>query len=413
MASPSKKRGQTATRATSDAAKLARVKEQLPCLAHYLPLNVGTSGPLPKVALKALQATAREEVYEGRHRPVGWLALRERKELLRQACGRVIGAPPGSIALTHHTTDGMNIGTAAFQWRPGDEAITTTIEHMGGLMPLATVRERYGVTIKFAEVGLGGGDVVEKLAALVTPRTRLISLSHVSYSTGALLPLKEIVAMAHRQGVPVLVDGAQSAGAIPVDVQDTGVDLYALPGQKWLCGPEGTGALYVRPEILPELRLTFAGYASIQGHDQTGNYLPQHGAQRFEVGGMNWALLAALEASLVWLERDVGYAWAWSRIARLARQARRSLAAIPGVTVLTPENMAGLVCFRIQGVDPAAGVAWLWERGYQVRTIPEQACLRVSTGFFVAEEELKGFCAAVADLAREKPATAAAAAAAD
>ena len=121
---------------------------------------------------------------------------------------------------------------------------------------------------------------------------------------------------------------------------------------------------------------------------------------------MNWALLAGLEASLAWLERDVGYAWAWGRIARLARLAKRSLAALPGVTVLTPDNMAGLVCFRIEGVDPAAGVAWLWERGYQVRAIPELACLRVSTGFFLAEAEVKGFCAAVADLAREKPAPA-------
>ena len=384
--------------------KLDTVRAQIPCLAQYVPMNVGTSGPLPRVAVEAMVSTAKAELNCGRHLPNQFPELRERKESLRRAFGRIINAPAGSIALTHHTTDGMNIAAHAFQWRPGDEVITTTIEHVSGLLPLALLRERHGVTVRLADVGLGGGDVAGAIEALITSRTRLIALSHVSYSTGALLPLPRIVAAARRHSVAVLADAAQSAGAVQVDVQDLGVDLYAMPGQKWLCGPEGTGALYVRPQILPELQLTFAGYSGMRGHDQAGYYLPQPGAQRFEVGAMNWPALAGLEASLNWLEAEVGRDWAHERIGVLARLAKRHLASIPGVTVLTPDNMAGLVSFRVEGVEPAPAVAWLWERGYQIRSIPELGCLRLSAGFFLTEEEVTALCNDVETLAKKPPA---------
>src|SRR5690606_35345575 len=134
---------------------------------------------------------------------------------------------------------------AGIDWRAGDEVIISDLEHVSGVAPwqrLATARGVKIINLK----SLGGYVSPRQIEEAITDSTRLVCLSHVSYATGAELPVREACAAASRRGVMVVVDGAQSAGHILVDVRSIGCDFYALPGQKWLLGPEGTGALYVR-----------------------------------------------------------------------------------------------------------------------------------------------------------------------
>ena len=178
----------------------------------------------------------------------------QRMDEARAGVAAVIGADLDEVALTHATTDGMNIGTWAIDWQPGDRAVTTRHEHAGGLGPLYVVRDRLGVELAFATFeGDASDDVV--MAAFeraIVPGTRLVSVSHVLWTTGMVLPIARIAALAHERGALLLVDGAQAAGALPVSVAELGADMYAVPAQKWLLGPEGMGAFWVR-------RLAIAG----------------------------------------------------------------------------------------------------------------------------------------------------------
>src|SRR5450759_3508343 len=160
----------------------------------------------------------------------------------------VMVADPADIALTHSTTEGINLVLGAVPWRDGDRVVTTTHEHAGVLAPLIWLRDRLGVELELLNIGDALDDdlTVEAFAHALERPTRAVVLSHVLWTTGAVLPVDRIGRLGRSAGATVLVDGAQAAGAIPVILDDLGVDAYAMPAQKWLLGPEGMGALWVR-----------------------------------------------------------------------------------------------------------------------------------------------------------------------
>jgi L-cysteine/cystine lyase len=247
------------------------------------------------------------------------------------------------------------------------------------LVPLQHLASRRGVKVRVAEVGYGEAPL-EAICAHLTSKTRLVALSHVSFSTGACLPIKDVARAAHAVGATILVDGAQAVGAIPIDVHDLDVDYYAFPGQKWLCGPEGTGGLYVRQARQAELRPTFVGTRSAQPN-----------AAGYEHGTLFRPGIHGLHAALDWLDA-LGREQIVERTARLAAYCATQLETVPGVELITPaEARAGLVCFRFAAdadTDLDACVAYLAERGVSLRAVGETGCLRVSCGFFNTESEL-------------------------
>lgn len=378
--------------------KIAAIRQELPATLTGVYLNTGSCGPVSRAVGETMRAAAENELANGRIDPSLWPEYNAQLASLRGDFARLLGADADEIALTHHTTDGMNIGIWGLDWRPGDELVTTNNEHEGGLIPAYNVARRLGVVVKVVDIGLGDGDVVGLLRAAMTPRTRLISLSHVSWMSGARLPLEEIVALAHQQGALVLVDGAQSVGAIPLDVHALGADLYTATGQKWLCGPEGVGALYVSRTAQAQVQPTYAGYSSVypdMDYDYLGNFKLAAGASRYEVGTTSRPANLAMRAGLRWLEEEVTWPWAHQRIAALADLASEMLSDLPGVTVLTPPSRAGLISFTIEGQSAEAVVARVAARGVWIRWLPKRGWLRVSTGFFNTEEDLNVLCDAL------------------
>jgi L-cysteine/cystine lyase len=390
-----------------DARKLGHIRDQLPAVQNVAFLNTGTCGPLPVVAAEAMAEAARRELEAGRTNVTDYLAFAETKQQTRAAVAALFGVDPETIALTHNTTEGMNIITWGIEWQPGDEVVTTTLEHEGGLYPLYVVRMRRGVGLRFADVGTGA-DPLSAIERAFTARTRLLMVSHVSYSSGACFPLDELIAFAHSRGAMVAVDGAQSAGVFDINFQDLDVDFYAISGQKWLCGPEGTGALYVRPDRIDDLLPTFVGFNSFESQDWRGFFLPLPGAARYHAGGVYRPGIVGQLAALQWLQGTVGSEWAYRRIAHLARRCRELLAQVEGVHVVTPRHrLAGLVNFAPRGWSPrqmAGLMQALIDRGYGIRAIFHAPyCLRVSTGFYNTEEELVGLRDAVAELLEAGP----------
>ncbi|MCS7002538.1 MAG: aminotransferase class V-fold PLP-dependent enzyme, partial [Dehalococcoidia bacterium] len=224
--------------------RVAAARARLPAVTTSVYLNAGTNGPIPECCYEAMRAFQYDEWMNGR----AGLAMLDKmtrvREEIRAALGAYLNAPPETIAVTASTTHGMGLATFSFDWRPGDEIVTTDVEHPGGLLPGYYAERQFGARVRFAAIGTRAGDVTDAIAAQVTPRTKLVSVSHVIWSTGAVIDIAALSAFCRDRGLPLLVDGAQSVGAIPVDVTALDVDFYAFPGQKWLLGPSATGGLY-------------------------------------------------------------------------------------------------------------------------------------------------------------------------
>ena len=383
-----------------DFTHVQRIRQEMPATTAHLYLNTGTFGPLPNCVSQTMQERIQFELQNGRLGAAAFEAMGKIYDNARSSSARLLNASVDEIALTDNTGEGLNIISHGFKWHEGDEVITTNHEHISLLAPLFQLRDRYGIVIRFADIGpTAERPVLKAIADLVTPRTRLISISHVTWTTGAVLNVGEVAYMGREWGIPVLIDGAQSAGAIPVDVKALGVDFYAIPMQKWLCGPDGTGALYVRREALDYVSPTHVGYWSVK-HEEGIEWELLESAQRFELGGRQTAALAGQAAVLNWLEETVGYKWLFERIASLSRYTYNALKALPGLTLLTPRpGESGLVAFKLGDRDVNEVINYLHDKhDIYIRSIPTTNSLRVSTGFYNTEEEIDKLVEALLEL---------------
>jgi selenocysteine lyase/cysteine desulfurase/biotin carboxylase len=381
--------------------RLASVRDALPAVVRGGYFNAGYTGPLSRAAHAAIVATGDREYEIGR---MGPQARAIRQEILRDARRRaadLMNARIEDVALTHHSTDGINAVVHGLPWQPGDNAVTTRIEHKGGVLPLGVLRQRRGVELRAVEWDVTEPmDVLtQRLVGAIDGHTRLVALSHVSYVNGGVLDIEPVVAAAHRHGALVLVDGAQAAGCLPIDVVALSVDAYVISGQKWLCGPEGTGALYVRPEALDRIAQTFVGWASVTTWDVGGGFRPNPDVSRFEIGTRAIPQVAGFAAAMRWLSEEVGWSWAYERTHALAELAREELRERAGVRVLTPDRHVGLVSFR-PSIPPDELVRRLDARGINIRSIFGYDCARASIGFFHTEDEVRELVDHIVDASR-------------
>lgn len=383
----------------TDDERLAMVRAAMPAVTAVAYLNTGTYGPLSRPAHEAMLARERRDLEIGRG---GWPAQGEHAHIemeARRLFARLLGATEDEVALTRGTSDAINYALWGLDWRPGNEIVLTNVEHIGGLGAAYVIRDRFDVKLRFADCAAGGGQAVEAVRAELSSRTRAVVYSHVAWGDGAVLPVAEIAEVARAAGALAVVDGAQAAGAVPVEVRALGVDAYAVPGQKWLCGPGGTGALYVAVRAQERLRPSFASYGTFASYDEAGRAAPHPNARRYELGYGHTPSLRGLVAGLRWLLDDVGLAWAQARTVAIAGHARERLAAIAGVQVRTPVGTAsGLTNFALDGWDADAAVDALFARGVVVRAVPRPHGLRASTGFFNDEADIERLTAALAEL---------------
>jgi L-cysteine/cystine lyase len=342
-----------------------------PVLERFAYLNAGTLGPLSRATIDAMEARNRFDHEHGRGGKRWYDSIFALRARVREKLAATIGAPADRLALTSSTTDGCNIVVAGFGLRPGDDVVTTDSEHPGLLLPL----HASGATVRVADVTTRPtSEALEAILARVTARTRLLALSHVLWTTGQVMPLHELK---RETGLPILVDGAQSVGAIPVDVGN--LDFYTVSCQKWPCGPEPTGALYVRD---PEgLRVALPTYFSQSSLEPDGSFVPKAGALRFDFGWIATPALAGLEAAL-----DGAPGWRFERARELASQCRAALRA-SGHEVIS-DGEATLVPFVAPG-DPAEDAARLYDEGVIVRDLPGTGWLRASCGWWNDESDIE------------------------
>jgi L-cysteine/cystine lyase len=346
-------------------------RAQFPVLERLAYLNAGSMGPLARATADAMAERNRLDLERGRGGQPYFEEMLRLRESIRTQLAALLSVSPENLALTDSTTGGCNIVLGGLGLGAGDEVVTTDTEHPGLLAPLAATGAKVVVA---PTTGRPAAEALDLLVGAVTPRTKLFALSHVAWTTGQVFPVHELKAAT---GLPVLVDGAQSVGAIPVEAGD--LDFYTVSCQKWLCGPDPLGGLYVRdPEAL---RVAIPTYFSQVTIEPDGTYEPKPGALRFDSGWLGVPSLAGLEAA-------IATAPEW-RFERAAEQAARCLAALAdaGVEVVTEPGQATLVSFVPEG--PAAETTQrAWEADVVIRDLPSTGWCRVSCGWWTSDEDL-------------------------
>jgi L-cysteine/cystine lyase len=333
-----------------------------PVLEHLAYLNAGTNGPLARTTVEAMLAEQLLDLAEGRGGEPYFSRVLALRDEVRAKLAETLSVEAAQLSLTRSTTEGCNLVLAGFDLGPEDEVVTSDVEHFGLLGALAVSKARVVAVPP------------DKIVEAVTERTRLIAISHVSWVTGNSLEPERVQA---ETGLPILVDGAQSAGVIPVEAG--GFDFYAVSCQKWLCGPDATGALFVAdPDGLP---VALPSYFAQAEHQPDGTFVPREGAERFDTGWIGGSALAGLSAAL-----DVAPEWRFERAAEMAARCREALA--ERFEVVTKPNQAGLVTFR-PGGDAEEIVTQLRGLGVIVRFIPGRNLIRASCGYWTSEEDIE------------------------
>ena len=392
-----------------DAEKLAAVREALPALAAGIYLNTGSVGPMPAETAAAMTELTDYELRIGRSHQDYFEGFLERLAEARGAVAAVIGADVDSVAISHSTSQAMSLAVGSVDLKPFDRIVTTTAEHAGGLGPVVVAGRRTGAEVVAVDIGDGGDDARTLAAfdAAIAPGTRLVAVSHVLWTTGARLPIGAIAELAHARGAVVAIDGAQAVGAIPVSVADLGVDYYAVSGQKWLLGPEGTGALWIAPEVLERSLPSVVSWFSFERISSPTDAVLWSDARRFDDTNFYKPAVIGFARSCGWLSMYIGLPWIHERGGAMAARAAARLASIPGVELITPrDRMATLVTFRIAGWGGQAALDELAGRTFTVaRTIPSLDAIRLSVGFFTTEAEIERVASTVELIAAHTPAS--------
>ena len=360
--------------------KFEEARAQFPVLERLAYLNAGSMGPLARATGEAMEDGLRADVAEGRAGRAYFERMLELRTAVRERLADLLAVPHEQMALASSTSNGCNVVLAGLELGPEDEIVTTDAEHPGLLLPLAISGARVVVAPVTARPA---AEAVETILAAVGPRTRLIALSHVLWTTGQIIPVDEIKAATDLR---LLVDGAQSVGAIPVEAG--AADFYTVSCQKWLCGPDPLGGLYVAdPE---SLRLAWPTYFSQESIEVDGSFKPKPGAQRFDAGWLAPPSLAGLVAAL-----DAAPEWRFERGREMAERCRERLVAA-GLVVRTEPGQAGLVTFEPREGDPEAAAAKAFEAGVVIRALPKTQWIRASCGYWTSDEDLDRLLAAVA-----------------
>jgi cysteine desulfurase family protein len=374
--------------------------------------NAATSWPKPPAVLEAM-AAYQENVGASAGRG-GYRRAVEASRLIfdtREAVARLLGvADSRRIIFTLNCTEGLNI--ALWGWLDrGDHVVTTSMEHNSVARPLNHLKRERGVEVTYVQCSAEGVLDPGDAARAITPRTRLVAVIHASNVCGALNDVAAVGAVCRERGVPFLVDAAQSAGAVPIDVEDMNIDFLAFPGHKALMGPLGTGALYVGPNVKPRPL-----YQGGTGTHSELKFQPDHLPDLYESGSHNAVGLAGLKAACEFVA-GVTPAAIGARKSKLAERFAAAVDGMPGVAYYGPRDFAhqaGVCSVRVEGMDPAlVGHVLDAEYGVMVRTglhcsplahttlgTIDAGTVRFSFGYYNDEEQVDFAARALAEVAR-------------
>ena len=328
-----------------------------------------------------------------------WRILEPQREAVRERLAREWDVDSEEIALTRNASEGLQICQFGFDLEPGDEVLTTNQDYPRMLTTFRQRERREGIVLREISIPVPAEDpseIVRRFEAAITPRTRLILMCHVINLTGQILPVREVVAMGRRHGIPVIVDGAHALAHFDFQLSDLDCDYYAVSLHKWLFAPHGTGLLYVRREKIP-------GLWPLQA---AGPHLDSD-IRKFEEIGTHPAAGYLAIAEALTFHQAIGAQRKEERLRYLRDSWAEPLVQLPGVvlhTSLDPEFSCGFANVEIEGIEPGALTSWLWREHRIIVTPivhPEFKGIRVSSSVYTTQEELARFVDAMERVARQ------------
>lgn len=334
-------------------------------------LDNGASAQKPQVVIDAIR-TAYEHEYANVHRGLHYLSnlATDKYEAVRGTVQRFLNAATeDEILFTSGTTEGINLvsyGWAAPRLQAGDEIVLSVMEHHANIVPWHFLRERQGVKLVWVDIEADGSLDPQRVIDAITPRTKLIAVTHMSNVLGTVVDIKTITAAAHARGIPVLADGSQATVHMPVDVQDLGVDFYPITGHK-LYGPSGSGAIYIRAERQAEMRPFMGGGDMIREVTRDGVTYndPPH---KFEAGTPGIVQQIGLGVALEYL-MALGMDQVATHEKALAQYASQRLAGLNWLNVQgQAPGKGGIFSFTMAGAAHAHDISTILDkRGIAVR----------------------------------------------
>lgn len=365
--------------------------EAFSVLRHWRFFNHGGVCPLPTVAADALRKYS-DQASQGAYLNAGWYG---RIDSLRHLFAKMIGARRGEIALIKNTSEGLGLIAAGIDWKQGDRIVTTAVEYPSNIYPWMDLSRRLGVELvmipeRLRPDGTVAVDEREILAALDHPRTRMVALSHVQFASGQRMDLVPIGQACRERQVLFCVDAIQTVGVLPVDVQAMNIDLLAADGHKWLLGPEGAGFLYVRREVMEQVRPAILGWNSVINPQDYGNYdlTLKPDATRYECGTLTIPAFLALLASAELLDA-VGVPFISQRLRTLGDRLIEGVSR-KGWQVISPRNgdrWSGGVSMVHPHIDLKAEAVRL-RREYKIELAVREGRLRATPHFYNTESEI-------------------------
>ncbi len=355
-------------------------------------LNNGTLGPSPHIVVDAVTEHTRRVAMT--YPPgVAW-------DDLKQSLSSLLGGDADGFVFPRNTTEAMNFVAHGIELAPGDEVLTTDHEHIGGLEPWRLVTTRQGLPLRVVALpvpALSPDELLEAVWSGVTDRTRVMCVSHLTFTTGTILPIRELADRCAERGIVLAVDGAHPPGMMRLDLGELGGDFYASSPHKWLLAPQGTGLLYISEGWRERLWPTLAS----GGWDDLSL-----GAQRFNhMGTMDESRLAGLLAACEFF-LAIGMDRVEGRVRYLQGLLQDGLASISGVTLATPSdnNMrAAMISFQIEGVESSALQGHL-SRTARIRTRVigeyDYGWMRLSTHIYNGPDEIERVLELLSGVAR-------------
>ena len=367
------------------------IRRLTPATENYAYFQTSGFSPKPEPVIDEVVRLTRF-YSQGPALPGVYSKLQEVLEATRAKVAQSLNATADEIVLGENATIGINIVANGIAWQPGDNLVLTTHEHPGNRIPWYNLIKRYGVQLRFLNVDEDDERMLDELEGLIDSRTRLLSLSHVSRRTGVRFPAQAITARAQRHGIPVLWDGAQSYGAIPVDVKALDCDFYTFSGHKYIMAPQGTGGCYIRRDRIEWVKPSWIGSHSQKDFDLVGGLTLLDEAKRFEFGTRNLADQGGFGKALdLW--QEIGWGNVFGAIAAYTDRMKAALIAIPGVILETPlpyAKSAGIVTISVPGFTSAGLYASLLDHE-RILVSPlehDTSMIRISTHVFNTDEEI-------------------------
>ncbi len=352
-------------------------RAQFPVCEHTAYFNAGTCGPLPGQAVTALDRVAQRALAGGRAKDY-YDELIETNDRLRAAYAGILGAEAADVSVTASTSEGIVRVLLGLELEPGSEVLIAAGEHPGLLGPLSVARDRLGLVVREAPIS--------RLLEAVGPLTRLIACSHVTWTTGELCPSFADLPT----DLPVLLDGAQGAGAVPIDLDELGCAFYAASGQKWMCGPVGSGMLWISPAWRERVLASAPTYVNLE--------VPAAGmaARAWADGRAHDTVAMSLEtATAALVAHDALAAFGFDRLHARARGLAADVAAALAAAgrEIAPRGDTTLVSWGSD--DPAADAARLAQTGVVVRGFHGLPLLRASVGAWNDQDDVERLLAGV------------------